>query len=200
MTIVEGYNRESVLRERLNLFFVDKFSLPNHDYYSLLDTKGILELKAVLSDINNILTMKTTLSFIDWVSERMGLDIVAKEEAVSIAMDAKPNSNGYDAYLGYPVAYVAEVKCNVPINGGSVYGSAQRKGIEKDLDGLLKGKRKAHIMPQKCLKFFVFLDLPQVREANKHLAAVNEKFRDNVVFESPEVVPSRKDIIYGVYV
>lgn len=200
MNSAEKYNRETVLRQRMNRFFVEKFGLPNSDYYSALDTKGVLELKAVLSDINNILTMKATLSFIDWVSDKLGFDLVAKEEAVSIAMEAKPNSNGYDAYLGYPVAYVAEVKCNVPINGGGVYGSAQRKGIEKDLDGLLKGKRKAHIMPQKCLKFFVFLDLPEVREANKHLASVNEGFANNVVFESPAAVPSRTDIIYGVYV
>jgi len=196
----EKYNRESALRERLNLFLTDKFGLPKGDYYSVLDTRGILELKAVLSDINNILTMKATFAFVDWVSERLGFDFAAKKEAISIAMQSKPNSNGYDTYLGFPVAYVAEVKCNVPINGGSIYGAAQRKGIEKDLYGLLKGKRKAHIIPHKCLKFFVFLDLPEVRAANRHLSSVNEEFRKHVVFEAHDAVPSRTDIIYGVYV
>ncbi len=196
----QEYNREKTLQERLNSFLATELELPKDDYYSRLSVKGFLGLKAVLSDINNILTMKVALSFIAWVSKSLRLDPKAREEAARIVLEAKPNSNGYDAWLGYPVAYVAEVKCNLPINGGNIYGAAQRKGIEKDLDGLLNGKRKAHIMPQKCLKFFAFIDLPEVRQANKHLASVNEIFKENVLFIPKDAELTRTDIIYGVYV
>lgn len=196
----QEYNRENILQERLNSFFETELGLSKGNYYSRLSVKGFLGLKAVLSDINNILTMKVTLSFIEWVSDSLKLDPKAREEAKKIVLEAKPNSNGYDAWLGYPVAYVAEVKCNLPINGGNIYGAAQRKGIEKDLDGLLNGKRKAHIMPQKCLKFFAFIDVPEVRKANKHLASVNKRFRENVFFPPKNAELTRTDIIYGVYV
>jgi hypothetical protein len=200
MRKVEKYNREKTLQARLNSFLSEEFGLPQSDYYSQLSAKGFISLKAILSDINNILTMKVTLSFIDWVSERLNLGPEAKEEATRIALETKPNSNGFDAWLGYPVAYVAEVKCNVPINGGSVYGSAQRKGIEKDLEGLLNGKSKAHMLPQSCLKFFAFLDLAEVRKANVHLASVNNVFKEKVLFVSEDEALTRTDIIYGVYV
>ncbi|AGA91051.1 hypothetical protein Thimo_2308 [Thioflavicoccus mobilis 8321] len=200
MTDGYKYNRERELQRRFNTFLSDEFGLPKKDYYSNLDTKGFIGLKAFLSEINNILTMKATLSFVSWVSEKLGLDASATEEITKFALQAKPNSNGYDAWLGYPVAFVAEVKCNVPINGGLVYGTAQRQGIEKDLDGLLNGKRKARMLPHECLKFLVFLDLPEVRKANDHLASVNIKFRENVLFALNDTELSRTDIVYGVYI
>lgn len=194
------YNREKVLQERLNSFFITEFSLPESDYYSNLSAKGLIGLKSVLSDINNILTMKVTLSFVEWVSEMLGLDSKARKEITDIALGAKPNSNGYDAWLGYPISFVAEVKCNIPINRGNIYGSAQRRGIEKDLDGLLNGKRKANMLPHSCLKFFAFLDLPEVRQANKHLATVNKTFKEKVLFVAEGTKLNRTDVIYGIYV
>lgn len=193
------YDREHTLQIKLNEFFVQGLELPECDYYSRLSVSEVLALKGILSDINNIMTMKLTLSFIDWLSVALNLDDAAKAEARSIVLSSKPSANGYDSWLGYPVSYVAEVKCNVPINGGSVYGSAQRHGVEKDLDGLLHGKRKAGLNPEKCLKFLVFYDSSAVRSANRHLASVNNLFRDKVVFVEPYVALDRTDIVYGVY-
>ncbi|MCF6207983.1 MAG: hypothetical protein L3J61_01155 [Ghiorsea sp.] len=117
-----------------------------------------------------------------------------------MTLESKPNTNGYDVWLGYPVSFVAEVKCNVPINKGSIYGSAQRKGIEKDVIGLVNGKRKASILPQTCLKFFVFLDTPEVRAANEHLLTVSDIFKQNMLFNYDNNTVSRTDVIYGIYV
>ena len=122
------YNREDELRSRLNKFLVSSFDLPESDYYSAMSTQNFVSLKSALSDINNILALKITLGFCRWLANHYSLDKSHAEQLESMALAAKPNANGYDVWLGYPVAFVGEVKCNIPINGGSVYGSAQRAG------------------------------------------------------------------------
>jgi len=194
------YNRENNLRKRFNLFFSDRFDLPERDYYSSLNSEGLVALKSMLSGINNILTLKVTLSFSNWLSERFELDDSVRAELERSVLMAKPNSNGYDIWLGYPVAFVGEVKCNIPINNGLVYGSAQRAGIEKDVIGLLNGKLKASINPEKCLKFLAFLDLPQIRSANEHLQSVSEICKRNLVIVGTGMKLNRLDVVYGVYV
>ena len=194
------YDREDVLKQKINLFLSEKFNLPSEAYYAALDTEGFIALKSVLSDINNILTLKVTLSFAKWLSEYYKLDSSATAELERIVLEAKPNSNGYDIWLGYPVSFVGEVKCNIPINNGSIYGSAQRAGIEKDVRGLLEGKLRASINPETCPKFLAFLDLPQVRDANKHLLSASEICKNKLIFVQDSAQLDRVDVVYGVYV
>lgn len=139
----ESYSRETHLRNQLNAFLEEEFTLPQSDYYSRLDIDGFLQLKSVLSDINNIFTLKVSLAFAEWVAGHLALDEVAKRQNVSQIQKTKPNANGYDIEVSEPVKLIAVVKCNVPINGGRVYGSAQRDGIAKDIAALLRGKTKS---------------------------------------------------------
>jgi hypothetical protein len=194
------YNRENALRDRLNSFLVESFDLPSRDYYSFLDAERFIGLKSALSDINNVLTLKVTLSFADWLADHYRLDDSVRSELQHIVTQTKPNSNGYDIWLGYPVAFVGEVKCNIPINKSVIYGSAQRHGIEKDIIGLLKGKRKATINPESCPKFMAFLDIPQIRRANEHLLRSSDICRNHLVFVEGEHELCRTDVVYGVYV
>ena len=194
------YEREKHLKSKLNAYLSQQFNLPTKDYYACLDAKGIIELKLVLSDINNILTLKVTLAFADWLVQQYNLDKEAEATLKSIILDSKPNTNGYDIWLGYPTAFVGEVKCNIPINKGFKYGSQQRIGIEKDIKGLLNGKRKAFITPKQCPKFLAFLDLPEIRKANEHLLKVSSICRENLVFVANGDDISRLDIVHGVYV
>jgi len=200
MNNMNPYNREESLRERLNAFLSQRFDIPALDYYSRLNTQAFLGLKSVLADINNILTLKVSLAFAEWISARLDLDSEARQALKRIVLRAKPNANGFDVWLGYPIAFVAEVKCNVPINGGSIYGSAQRHGIEKDIAALLQGKSKASINSQSCPKFFAFLDLPEIRNANAHLLRVSKTCKEKLVFVSENTEFDRLDIVYGVYV
>lgn len=193
------YEREQALRHRLNRFFVDCLSMPEHDYYGQLDAASLLKLKSALSDINNILTLRVTLAFADWVAAKLSLDDQHAAELRDIVLSAKPSSNGYDIWLGYPVSFVGEVKCNVPINGGGVYGSAQRIGIEKDIAALLNGKTKASIVPKNCLKFMAFLDMPEIRQANTHLVRTSKICREKLVFLDDADEISRVDVVHGVY-
>jgi len=176
------------------------FAIPELDYYAKLDTEAFLGLKSVLADINNILTIRVSLAFVEWIAIRLALDSDAKLALKKIVLEAKPNANGFDVWLGYPVAFVAEVKCNVPINRGSIYGSAQRHGIEKDVTTLLQGKRRASINSQSCPKFLAFLDLPEIRSANEHLLRVSKTCKEKLVFVSEGTEFNRHDVVYGVYI
>ena len=194
------FDREESLRKRLNAFLSSSFELPEHDYYARLNAEAFLGLKSVLADINNILTLRVSLAFVEWVALRLKLDASAKLELETTLFRSKPNANGFDVRRDDPIAFVAEVKCNVPINKGSVYGAQQRYGIEKDVTSLLEGKRKASVNPQSCLKFLAFLDRPEIRAANQHLLGISKICKGRLVFVSESTELNRHDVVYGVYV
>jgi hypothetical protein len=141
------YNREVFLRDRLNAFLTRELGLPTADYYGSLSVEALLSLKSVLADINNVFTLKVSLDFVDWLA---GCFKLPDEDALRIresVLATKPSTNGFDIHIPSPIKAVAEVKCNVPINKGNKYGSAQRTGIEKDVTALLQGKPKAKVNP-----------------------------------------------------
>jgi hypothetical protein len=191
------YQRGEALRLRINAFLRDAFALPEADYYSRLDTKVLLGIKAALSDVNNALTLRLTVQFIAWVQRTLKIDESATTEIRSSVLRAKPSSNGFDIHSARPLPFVAEVKCNIPINGGSKYGSAQRAGILKDVKALRDGKSKASRVSADSLRFMVFSDLPEIRTANAHLFGLHPAA---VKFLGADEVPSDPRVVYGVYV
>jgi len=194
------YNRERELQSRLNRFFVEEFDLPEKDYAGSLGLSSLLNLKSVLSGINNTITLKLALGLADWASEQFKLDDAATKELRRIVLDAKPNSNGFDVWLGYPIAFVAEVKCNIPVNGGNKYGARQRHGIVADINALLNGKRKASMMTNGIPKIMAFLDLPEIRAANEHLLKTDLSLLTKLVFLPPGQAPTNLDYVHGVYI
>ncbi|WP_024929976.1 hypothetical protein [Methylophilus sp. OH31] len=194
------YDREHELQARLNQFFVKEFNLSEKDYAVNLSLLALLNLKTVLSDINNTITLKLSLGLADWVSQKFELNESATNELRKSILKTKPNSNGFDVWLGYPITFVAEVKCNIPVNGGNKYGAQQKQGIISDIDALINGKRKASMLTQDVLKFMAFLDLPSIREANKHLLKTNPTLNEKLVFLEPNQNPIDLNYVYGVYV
>lgn len=197
---VVTYDREKDLNRRLNSFFEGNLGLPKDDYCSRLDFDGFLGLKSVLSDINNILTLKVALAFTRWITGRLGLDQDAANMIESRIRATKPNANGYDIELSIPVKLIAEVKCNVPIHGGKVYGSAQKNGIAKDIEALISGKRKSSVVPRDCFKFMVFLDKPEIREATEHLVRNMKKGKELISFVDNESKITSTENIYLTFV
>jgi hypothetical protein len=195
----EIYQKDGEIRRRINTFLRDAFELPDSDYYGRLDLKNLLGLKSALSDINNAVTMRLTLGFLDWVAKTLTLDAAAASQLRTSVLATKPSSNGYDIHCAGPIPFIAEVKCNVPINGGKKYGAAQQKGILKDIDSLIKGKLKAPLVDKGVLKFMVFLDLPEVRAANQHLIASKSKLLEAFQLLRPDELPSNPDVVYCVY-
>lgn len=194
----DHYRKGEELRGRINSFLWHAFGLPEEDYYARLDLKNLLALKAALSDINNTLTMRLALGFLDWVSHTLSFDAATSKEIRAEILSTKPNSNGYDIHCLGPIPFVAEVKCNIPVNGGIKYGARQRYGILEDIGALLNGKSKASSVDPHALKFMVFLDLPEVRAATEHLmtsSSISKAFR----ILGDNETPSDPAIVYGVY-
>jgi hypothetical protein len=200
MTDLALYQRDEELRRRLNTFLRETFDLPDVDYYGRFDLKELLSLKSVLSDINNALTVRLTLGFIDWIGRTLALDESAVSEVRRDVLTAKPSSNGHDVHCNGSPSFIAEVKCNVPINGGRIYGSAQKNGIINDIEALLHGKSKAALAAPGTLKFMVFLDLPEVKAANDHLKSSNSRIAKEFVILRPQEKPVDHNVVYGVHV
>lgn len=194
------YQKDEEVRRRINLFLQTAFDLPEEDYYARLNVKNLLTLKSALSDINNVLTMRLTLEFLNWAAQALPLDEIAIGQIRNDVLATKPNSNGYDIHCTAPISFVAEVKCNIPVNGGRKYGAAQRNGIVKDIDALLHGKSKVSSIDSKCLKFMVFIDLPEVRAANEHLLVTNSRLLSAFRFIKENEAPNDPTVVYGVYV
>jgi hypothetical protein len=195
------YRRDEELRRRINAFLCDTFHLPSSDYFGAMDLSSKLGLKSVLSDINNTLTMQLTLGFVDWAAKIFQMDDAAVTRLRNDVLSTKPSANGYDISFAHVPPLVAEVKCNVPINGGTKYGAEQKNGIIKDIKGLLNGKTKKSTAspPADSMKFMVFLDLPAVRAANSHLVDLYFRTSREFVMIQPGEVPRDPKVVYGVY-
>lgn len=164
------YNKELELKERLNDFL---FRVTNieEDYYSRLAIQDFENLKTALKDIHNIITYRTTITFIEWLKINLKFDNNEYKNVIEKVVNTKPNDNGYDIQIDGSIKIIAEVKCNKPINQGSIFGSAQRNGLKKDLESLLFGKSKVKgINYNEYLKFLVIYDFGvEVRQAVTHL-------------------------------
>ena len=194
------YHREEELRNRLNNFFITYFSLPEDDYYGRLNSEKIISLKMALSDINNLLTMKITISFVNWIKKKLNLSQELEEKIMSEILSTKPSTNGYDIISNEVVKLIAEVKCNIPINAGIRYGSAQRNGITKDFNNLLNGKTKSKFDTSKYLKFMVFMENDCIRSANQHYINLSKEFKEKVIIVDEETLFDRTDCVYLVYI
>lgn len=194
------YHREEELRNRLNHFFITQFSLPEDDYYSRLDSEKIISLKMALSDINNLLTMKITISFVNWISKKFHLSQELKQKLTDEILFTKPSTNGYDLVSNEIIKLIAEVKCNIPINGGKKYGSAQRNGITKDFNNLLYGKTKSKFNTVEYFKFMVFLENESIRLANQHYVNLSKEFKNNIIVVDETTSFDRKDCIYLIHI
>ncbi len=195
-----SYNREIELRIRLNGFIANRLGLPQADYYANLDQVGFTELKSILGDINNIFTLKTTVAFVEWLSGRLGLDARTREAVLKDVLATKPNANGYDVEIVGPTAVIAEIKCNIPINRGSVYGSAQKDGIANDVAALVEGKSKSSIDAASCLKFMVLLDTPEVRKATDHFIRNMKTHRERMEIVEKDTILASPEKIYVIYI
>jgi hypothetical protein len=194
------YDREQTLRSRLNAFLQERLSLPARDYYAALDQHSLAELKSVLSDINNIFTLKVCVGFVQWLADKLNLSEDVQRHIELSILKNPPNANGYDVEISDPIKVVAEIKCNVPINRGAVYGSAQRNGIAKDVESLILGKTKSRMKPNECLKFLVFLDTPNIRAATTHFIKNMKQHREAVVLAASDVKPDNVEKLYVVHV
>lgn len=146
----------------------------DEDYYSRLTLDGFVRLKRALGNINNIITLKITLSFIDCLLAEKIVLLPQAAEMRRRVKETSANANGFDVcYSGGPdgLPLIAEVKCNIPVKKDR-FGAAQEAGIRKDIEALLQGKRKMGVTDVSgCYKFMAVLDMADgsVRKAMEKL-------------------------------
>ena len=204
------YSRELDLKEKFNLFWNKALKTNGEDYLNRFTNNDLVEMKKAISNINNLITLRVTLAFIDKICR---LGIINSKQADNIKNDvqrAHPNTNGFD--VRYPqkeeeydgINLIAEVKCNIPV-GGNEFGAAQRNGIIKDLNGLWEGKGKfGKNYTDDSYKFMVLLELQggnEVKCAMKNLLENNKQYKDICVeLGDKKIDEIDKKHIYIVYV
>lgn len=137
----EETKRSESLKKKLNLHLNKLVNTEDKDFYSSIHTDDLINLKMLLSDINNILTLKLTEAAIHWLSEYFKLSLAEKELILSETDKVNPNSNGFDIKFDGSLKIIAEVKCNVPSSEGNRYLAAQRNSILDDALKLINGEK-----------------------------------------------------------
>ncbi len=202
ITISQAYNREAELKARFNQFVTDKITGSPKDYYSKLTVEDFEEIKTTLKEIHNIITYKTTIRFLDWLSNRFPYVKENYQVYLDQVLNTKPSDNGYDLIVTGDVSIVAEVKCNKPINNGYKFGSAQKNGIIKDIRGLLEGKSKVKSLnPTGAYKFLVTYDFgDHTLSAAQHLIKnLSADLKDKVmIYEGGQSLTTNK--VYIVFI
>ena len=176
-------------------------------------TSDLLELKRALNPVNNMITKELTIKFIRNLNTifkktegalpdeiKNNIEGLVKEKDV-----VNVNGNGFDFAVS-PI--VAEIKANIPYDIEK-YGSSQKDGLIKDLNGLMlepgktkKKKKKRDLDLSKDYKFLVVLDYN--RYDYNTLKAVNElvkgdEFKNVTIIEDiNDPPPLDKDHVYVV--
>lgn len=187
--------QEQQMRDDFNLFW-NQFMKNNQtvDYYGLLTPDQLIGLKKVLGDVNNIITMRTTIAFAEELRVKKIIDKKQHDEILQLIDSTNPNSPGFDVNYA---DIIAEVKCNIPADGDK-FGQAQKDGIVNDIHNLIHGKGKINDTST-YYKFFVLLDDDNhVRKAMKNL--MNSIKWNNVFLQATKItVKEFKHVTIGSY-
>ena len=210
----KNINREEDLKKLFNKSINDIVELHvgnDKDYFNALSAEQFVNLKKALSNINNIITLKTTLAFVDKLaaSGLIEKDIVGQIKANINSQSA--NANGFDIlWEDGDFPFVAEVKCNIPVETNK-FGPAQLEGIYKDIINLMKGKAKAKVDVTGLYKFMVFLDCDKIEAAINNLkdnrptkciqnnvddASLESIWHNLVVFDWNKIPVLKKEAVY----
>ena len=195
------YNRKDDLSSAFNSFWQEALN-SKEDYYSKLTLKEFVNLKKAITNINNIITMLVTESFVKTLHKDGVISTSQQSEMLEQLFETHANTNGFDVeYSAGQMKIVAEVKCNIPVNENS-FGAAQENSIMEDVDHLFHSKKKSDLTSediQDYYKFMVFLDVENVRVSTQKLIRKLTKKGLNVTEYTPKT-KLQKDIVYFIYI
>lgn len=162
-----------------------------------MSIKDLLALKQQLKNINNEITLETTLLFVDFLKESGVISEVQCSDTKAALQQQSVNTNGFDVCINDTnTKIIAEVKCNSPVNKSNGFGAAQEQMLIKDLCGLLHGKTKAKITVDDYVKYMVLLiETPDVISAMHKLL---NKLGATIKSEDSET--QDKNLLYIVYI
>ena len=174
--------------------------LTNRNESYQFEGKQLLNAKTMLSDVNNLITLIVTEKFIEFLKDNKYLDSPQCKKIKAIVNGINANANGYDIeFDDNKLPIIAEVKCNIPV-AVKRFGAAQKKGIIKDINGLITGKTKSAIKDtSKYYKFMVVLEVDGIKDAMNHIVK-NFKFRNVCVLNTNNNNSLDKQTVYIVYI
>jgi hypothetical protein len=195
------YNRKDDLSSAFNDFWRKALN-SNEDYYSKVTLKEFVHLKKAITNINNIITMLVTESFVKTLHKDGVISTPQQSKMLEQLYETHANTNGFDVeYNAGQMKIVAEVKCNIPVNETS-FGAAQENSIMEDVDHLFHSKKRSNLTSediQDFYKFMVFLDVENVRVSTQKLIRKLTKKGLNVTEYTPKT-KLQKDIVYFIYI
>ncbi len=152
------FKRDEYLEEEFNKFWNVFWETDNEDYYSKFSLEELNELKLALRNVNNLITLKTTILVNTKICQILKIEEDQKNKIENDINRTSSNTNGFDieAILIDDKSFICEIKANIPAGGKSIFGAAQREQLEKDVFGLLSGKSKSNLRVKdidKCSKF-----------------------------------------------
>ena len=193
-------DREKELKEQFNAFF-RRHHIEN--LYDQLSIEDFIELKKVFSCINNIITLRATLAFVDQLAKD---GFISPDTCVKMRKGVNgqhANANGFDVRFdeeNCEKKIIAEVKCNIPVNKSS-FGAAQEEGILEDIKHLTdrEGKEKGGIEDTSdYYKFMVLLDCGEDGKVKTCMRKLMEGKEHVKEYTTPNALD--KDNVFVMYV
>jgi hypothetical protein len=195
------YNRKDDLSSAFNDFWQEALN-SKENYYSKLSLKEFVNLKKAITNINNIITMLVTESFVKTLHKDGVISTPQQSKMLEQLFETHANTNGFDVeHSAGQMKIVAEVKCNIPVNETS-FGAAQENSIMEDVDHLFHSKKKSNLTSediQDYYKFMVFLDVEKVRVSTQKLIQKLTKKGYQIAEYTPKT-KLQKDIVYFIYI
>lgn len=128
--IWKTFTVEKALENKINEV-LSKITKIEKDYTKDFSAADFFILKSALSDINNVLTLETTLSFAYWLKDFYGFTEDEFGNIVEQIQNTKPNTNGFDIKIETNDRKIlTEIKCLVPVNKSKKFGAAQRNSLQ----------------------------------------------------------------------
>lgn len=143
------------IKEAFNTFWSDFFN-NEQDYYGNMPLEQLVQLKMIVSKINNLITYNATLLAADLIGDILSLPEFDRNSLAALIQATNVNANGYDIEYTGTHSFVCEVKGTIPAGNKDKFGAAQEVEIRKDFKGLIEGKSKSNINLSNYYKFMCF--------------------------------------------
>lgn len=155
LKFIENFN--SIISTIVDAKMVDKC------YYHSINPELIIKLKKDLSVVNNIITYRTTIAFVELLCTLKFINQQEKNNLIGEINKTPENANGFDIKKdGGSFKFIAEVKGNIP--KGQKFESGQINGIYTDIIHLNNGKGNINNIGE-YHKFMVFMRCNNIDQA-----------------------------------
>ena len=141
--------------------------------------KVAFDLKNCLSKMNNIITARLSYKFLEYLNIIGFLNPENYKRAKESLYDSDTNSTGFDIRIDGEVPILAEIKSTFPCNKNGTYGSQQRTEILNDIRGLLNGKTRGGIQPERLNEYYRFQVLLESPAASRSRDAIEQLMKED---------------------